>query len=63
MRVWDDLVVVPANPAMCSQSSHPRPVPPALSLFPGAVWDLVRREDRPKLRKFFEDVLEGGWGG
>lgn len=32
----------------------------------GAVWDLVRREDRPALRRFLEDALEGGrlfyWG-
>lgn len=25
----------------------------------GAVWDLVRREDRPQLRKFFQDYLDG----
>ena len=25
----------------------------------GAVWDLVRKEDRPKLRKFLHEALEG----
>lgn len=25
----------------------------------GAVWDLVRREDRPQLRQFFQDYLDG----